>query len=62
MQDYHYIDKNGKRTLTSEMPTALIHELLASGVSIIDGSPETAIDVMERLRIELTIRSIEGRL
>ena len=55
------------RTPTSQLPTSLILELLCDGVEINDPSPyatvaEAEFWVVERLKIELTARSIEGNL
>jgi hypothetical protein len=60
MKDHNYVAEDGTLIPTAELPTAKIQELLASGVEIVstDGEEPIVENVMERLRIELLIRSL----
>jgi hypothetical protein len=62
MRDHNYIDEMGNRTPISQLRTTIIIALLQVGVHVVrdDDGTETVDDVMERLRIELTARSLEG--
>ena len=59
MQDHYFID-DGTKTAVSDMPLATVHELLRTG-----GLPLSAAatheSIMERLRIELVARRLDGR-
>jgi hypothetical protein len=62
MRDHNYIDEMGNRTPISQLRTTVIIALLQVGVQVVrdDDGTEAVDDVMERLRIELTARSLEG--
>lgn len=65
MRDHYLVDEvTGRRVPVAELPTATVRELLETGVEVVDPyeGPETAADVMARLRIELVARELEGRL
>ena len=56
MRDYVYQGESGPPCLVAEMSTADIHEALLFGFEL-DGEDE-AENIVERLRIELIIRSL----
>jgi hypothetical protein len=60
MRDYNFIDEAGGSTPVSSMSTSLILELIQDGFLIDerDGMIPKSEDVLERLRIELTARSL----
>jgi hypothetical protein len=61
MRDYVYEDPDGRHQYVADMPLAAIHELLASGVETVpgeDGPTPTPEAVLERLRVELVVRSL----
>lgn len=58
MLDYKFED--GREV--SQLLTAEIQDLLQSGITLAEESAGTEDAVMERLRLELDIRRIEGRL
>lgn len=64
MRDAEWFDAlTGKRTSVSNLPTAFIIASLAQGVQIAEGENPTLRNAMrERLSIEITARTIEGRL
>lgn len=59
MLDYDYITADGKRVPIAELPTRLIHELLAGPINIVDSDKtrDPVTDVRKRLDLELFIRS-----
>lgn len=63
MRDYA-CDCDGKMTPVEKMPTAIIMDCLRDGVNLRGDVPPglTEWHVMERLRIELVARKLEGRL
>lgn len=59
MRDYNYITPNGQRVPVSQMGTATIHEILRNGLEVTDDGQADPVEcAMERLRIELVIRSL----
>ena len=64
MMDHRVSMDGGPARPVSELSTSEILEVLRDGVEITDddgGGQFTADDCMERLRIELVIRQLEGR-
>lgn len=65
MRDYNYVDDEGRRVPVAGMRTeTIVGILLDGGVHIVDddGYGDVVENVLERLRIELTARELEGRL
>lgn len=60
MQDHCFIDDNGVCYAVSDIPLATVHELLQVGVLSLDAET-TENEIMERLRIELVARRLDGR-
>lgn len=64
MLDYHYNTTDGHRVPIAELPTALIYELLAGPINIVDSdtSRDPVRDIRKRLDLELFIRAKGLRL
>lgn len=63
MRDYLYQDaETGRTMLVAQMPTQLIQECLENAAVLEIVGTETRADVIERMRLELEIRAMEGRL
>jgi len=61
MHDHNYIDETGKLTPVSQMSIKDILDILHDGeieIDEIDGYHEHRNNILERLRIELVIRSL----
>lgn len=61
MRDHSFVDDEGRRIPTADLPTDTIQELLRTGIEIVgtDGQVANPEDVLERLRIELLIRELK---
>lgn len=64
MKDYRYTSEDGRTMSVSDMVTQDIRDCLGQGIIITDneGMNITVHDVARRLRLELEIRELEGRL
>lgn len=59
MRDYNYINERGESVPVSQMDKVDIINTITNGCYIIESdNGETVYDVIERLRIELTIREL----
>jgi hypothetical protein len=60
MKDHNFVTDHGQHIPTADLPTAQIEELLRTGIEIVSTDGEEALpeNVLERLRIELLIRSL----
>jgi hypothetical protein len=58
MKDHTYIRENGERVLVAQMTTFEIGEVLRDGVQIDADEDATVAQIIERLHIELIIRTI----
>jgi hypothetical protein len=56
MRDHHFIEDDGTRTAIADLSLRTLMELLNDGVDVVGDVSEEQF--MERLRIELTARSI----
>lgn len=57
MKDHVYVDENNVSMFVSAMPLQTIQDILVEGLELLDTS-QTIENVLERLRIELLIRSL----